>query len=187
MTGGTPGKLVSSVALALLVAFSAPATASTIHYDAVNQPDSGGGDLWQYQYSLSGFVFNSGEGFSIYFDPARYQSLTPVSSPTGWTVGTTDPSMPLFGTYTATATSSGAPLGNFVLDFVWLGAPDETPGSQPFSVSGGGYGFTIGGGEDEGDDGLGGNRLAQIPEPATLLLFAAGITMAAVRRQRRRA
>lgn len=169
----------------LAISSSAMAAPFTIQYLATDLSDVvGGEDLWRYSYSGSGFSFQANQGFSVYFDDARYLSLqSPVPAPNAdWDVLTYQPDNVLNspGVYDAFALANNASLTDlFVVDFVWLGLPGTQPGSQPFDVY-----------EDDGSGQLsflesGVTTPAAVPEPSTLLMVAIGAVGLAVRVRRR--
>ena len=61
----------------------------TVQYEATDLADTTPGqDLWQYTYSVSGFSFQTNQGFSVFFDDQLYRNLQnprPNSSP-DWSV-----------------------------------------------------------------------------------------------------
>jgi hypothetical protein len=122
--------------------FAPPALAGSIiaRFDAVDLPDlTPAEDLWQYTYAISGRTFEVDQGFSIYFDPARYGLiLDPPGVNADWDVIAVqpDPALPADGFYDALALASGASLDDpFVVAFVWLGGAGAVPGSQPLTVN----------------------------------------------------
>jgi len=171
----------------LACALTGTASATTIVYTATDLTDiNQGEDLWRYDYVVSGFGFDADYGFTIFFAPDRYASLSNPLPDTDDTAGTsTDPdwdiwlaqpdlNLPEDGWFDALALQ--AP-GAFALgvDFVWTGR--GAPGSQPFDVYSLANGFEI--------IESGRTRSQQIPEPATLLLTALGLGVSARRLRRR--
>src|SRR5262245_29649328 len=116
---------------------ASPAGATRIFYEAVDLPDSSGGDLWRYRWFVTDFAFAADQGFSIEFELGRYASLQapPLAPSLDWDVLALEPdsSVPAAGLYDALALVDSPSLAQaFELDFVWLGA--GAPGSQPFVV-----------------------------------------------------
>ena len=160
--------------------------ASSIHYQATDLPDApGGGDLWQYEYFVSGRVFDVDEGFAVFFAPSLYSALaTGPSSPAGWDAIVQQP-VPVLasnGYYDALALTANPSLaGPFLVSFTWLGT--GTPGAQPFEV------YRLDGlvpvpfelGTTSAQD-----TATPVPEPSTLLLVSTGAVAARSLRRRRK-
>ena len=54
-----------------------PAEAIAIEYNVIDLADmTVGDDLWQYEYSVSGFDFLTDQGFSVYFSPFLFSDLS---------------------------------------------------------------------------------------------------------------
>lgn len=89
-----------------------------------------------YRYFVSGFSFEAGEGFTIWFDPARFTLLEPPAPPNPqWDVRVLQPdlALPDRGAFDALALVTGASISApFTVAFVSLAG---TPGSQPFDVN----------------------------------------------------
>jgi hypothetical protein len=181
-------KGIARFGLALALVFTAStARAAEISYTTT---DLGGGQ-WQYDYTVSDNTFNAFEGFSLFFDPALYTSLSDESTANAsWRLSVLqpDPGLPDAGILDAIALADGAPIvDTFSIRFIFLGA--GTPGSQPFEL-------TLWEQFDPNDqsadpafiDTLGSGRTTRqsVPEPAVLLLLAGGLA-AAARRMRRKA
>lgn len=67
--------LAAWLALALAVS-SSPARGATISYQAADLTDTTvGQDLWRYSFAIDGFVFQTGQGFSVFFDSQLYRNL----------------------------------------------------------------------------------------------------------------
>ena len=116
----------------------APVHALTLHYQAVDLPDSiAGSDLWRYDYQLSGSV-GSLESVNVLYSPTSYSGLDLKSAfdSNRWSslVIDPDPALPADGILSLTAvTAQGASeQTDFALDFIWLG--NGTPGAQPFEL-----------------------------------------------------
>jgi len=165
------------------------AQAATIEFEAIDLADVvPGDDLWRYRYLLSGFVFNTNEGFTIFASPTLYRSLaTPGAPNADWdTPAVAQPSPPppvgldSDGFLDELALVNNASLADaFILDFVWLGGP-AFPGVQDYET------YTLNGGFRV--TGVGQTQpLRQAPEPGTVALLAFGGTLIAIRRRRARA
>jgi PEP-CTERM motif len=152
---------------ALLTLPSGNANATSIIYEAVDLADTTSGeDLWQYDYSVSDYTFNTNYSFTIYFDYNLYGNLEdpPTSPNSDWNVDTWHPStsLPDDGGYDAWALVNGASLADsFQVDFIWLGSGN--PGSQPFEVY------------DNTWNVIESGNTAPIPEPGTILLVGSGL------------
>ncbi len=116
-----------AILLGLIPGLTPGAQAATIAFTATNLSDTTPGeDLWQYDYLVSDFVPNSGQGFSIFFDLSLYaflQSPLPQLN-SGWDVITvqSDPLLQSDGFLDALALQAVPSLANpFTLTFVWLG------------------------------------------------------------------
>ena len=158
--------VICSFALLTLPAGNAYAT--SIIYEAVDLADTTPGeDLWQYNYSVSDYTFNTDYGFTIYFDYTFYGDLEDLpTSPNifDWDVLTwaPDTSLPDDGGYDALALVDGASLADlFQVDFIWLGPGN--PGSQPLEVY------------DDNWSVIESGNTAPIPEPGTILLVGSGL------------
>ena len=122
---------------ALLIFGSRPAAqAITITYTATDLADVVvGEDLWQSSYTLSGFVFQANQGFTIYSAYNLYKNLSAASVHPDWDLLVIQPDtgIPADGFYDNLALVNGASLSApFILDFVWLGL--GTPGAQAFQI-----------------------------------------------------
>jgi len=152
---------------ALLTLPAGNANATSIIYETVDLADTTSGeDLWQYDYSVSDYTFNTNYGFTIYFDYTLYGDLKdpPTSPNSDWTVLTWDPDifLPDDGAYDAQASVNGASLADsFQVDFIWLGSGN--PGSQSFEVY------------DNNWDVKESGNTAPVPEPGTILLVGSGL------------
>lgn len=163
------GRLAMSVLATLCLA--GPAQAFTILYE-VNDL---GGDRWEYQYLVSGGVFEPDQGFSVYFDPGLYHDLEvgPASGDWDVLVVQPDPGLPSDGFYDALALVPAASLAEpFVVRLLWLGSPVQGPGAQPFTINQ----FETDGSLTILASGLTQPTTKPIPEPATWLLFGAGVS-----------
>lgn len=155
---------------ALLLVSPAPARATTIFFDAASL----GGDLWRYDYFLSGGSFDGlQEGFRVFFDVGLYTALEdPPQSVPDWDLLIFQPDVVLdsAGKYDALAlTNDPAFVGPFSVRFTWLGPFGTEPGSQPFDIYrlDSGTPVPIETGRTRPLD-------SAVPEPSTLLLLAVG-------------
>lgn len=131
---------VSTIGIFLLASVSA-AQATVIQYAAINLPNATGGeDLWQYRYKVSGFNFPANFGFDVFFDLSQgFQAndiqSNPVSPNAEWKVAVLvpDPILSANGAYDAQALVENASLaGIFTLNFIWRG--EGIPSTQRFEV-----------------------------------------------------
>lgn len=177
------GAVALFLAVVLLTAWCVPraAQAITILFEATDlaQPGPGGGDLWQYTYHVSDFPTPAAnKAFEILFDLALYSDLQdPPPAVPDWDilVFQPDPNIPDPGRYAALALSDGASLAApFTIEFVWLGAPGTTPGTQPFELNAydadGNFVMTL-----ASDLRTAPAQTAPVPEPASLVLLAVGL------------
>ena len=124
-----------------------------------------GQDLWQYQYVLSGFTFQTGQGFSVFFDPLLYTDLQnpqPSLSPL-WSVLAVQPDVILNqpGFFDSQALVNSPSLTDiFRVDFVWLG--QGAPGLQTFNTYAANF-STLSSGS------------TVVPEPHALALLSLGV------------
>lgn len=159
-----------------------PAQAGIIEYEATDLADAVvGQDLWQYRYFLSGFIFNTDQGFTIYASSLYQQLSTPGAPNADWEdpplVVQPDPVLASDGFLDGLALVNGASLADaFVLNFLWLGGPAQ-PGSQPYELyelNSQGQLTVVGRGQTQ--------ARGSVPEPAALFLLAMGLTRVAMRR-----
>ena len=118
----------------LVIALAAAATlsAGTIQYQV--SPVSG--NVYQFDYQLSGFTFQPHEELDIRFDPTLYGTLSNGIAPVGFSVILLQTNNPPgeFGDYTATAQiNNPSTTGLFEVQAVYLGP--GTPGGQPFFLN----------------------------------------------------
>ncbi len=121
----------------LLSLFSSLTFATNIRYEAIDLPNTGTGDLWQYHYQVSDRVFQADDGYSILFAKNLYDTLQdlPPAPNSDWDVLSLqpDPLLPDPGRYDALALVNAASLADmFTINFNWLGLGQ--PGSQPFEI-----------------------------------------------------
>lgn len=107
-----------------------------VYFQTEDLPDEVlGQDLWEYTYQLNGFGFQSGEGFSVYFDHLLYANLhgaEPALSSL-WDILVVQPDVFLAqpGLFDALALVNGPSMSvPFKVRFIWLGP--SSPGAQPF-------------------------------------------------------
>jgi hypothetical protein len=122
---------IALVLLALLGAGSAQAV--EVSYTVQNLS----GNRWLYAYRLDEFPYAAGYGFSVYFDPELYASLSTALPGPGsdWdpVVVQPDPGLSSDGLYDAEALfDDSTPDAVFRVSFDWLGG--GTPGAQSFVV-----------------------------------------------------
>jgi hypothetical protein len=178
---------VISVTSALLLGPSKPATAATIQYQATDLPDLVvGEDLWQYEYSPSGLVFQVDQGFAVFFDYTLYDDLQLVAPlPPDWDpiVANPIPALTSNGFYDALALVNAPSLaGPFRVSFTWLGAPGTAPGSQPFEI----YELDAQGAPVPFESGQTiAPSATEVPEPSTMFLVMTGVAVARGLRKRR--
>jgi hypothetical protein len=127
--------------LSFVLLFGQPrvATAASILFSATNLPDvPGGGDLWEYEYSLDDLStpLLSDQGFAVFFDYTLYDMLHAPTAPAGWSplVANPIPATQSDGFYDALALVNAPPNGPFQVRFTWKGAAGSEPGSQPFEI-----------------------------------------------------
>jgi hypothetical protein len=168
----------------LAVSFGHPASANAtaiIEFTTIDLSDPfPGEDLWQYEYTVSGFTFNVDQGFSVYFDPNLYSDLVAGTAPPDWDILIIQPDPVLGddGSYGALATVDLASLANpFVVTFQWLGGASG-PRQQPFTIEE----FDQSGAYIELESGV---TRSAVPEPATLLLLTPALAYAMRRRRSR--
>lgn len=141
--------------------------AISIVYKAVDLTDvNPNEDLWQYTYWVKDYTFDTGYGFTIYFDYQLYSNLEdpPPAVNSDWDpiVWQPDLSLPDDGAYDALALVDNASLTDpFVISFVWLGS--GSPGAQHFEVYDPSFNIVASG------------QTAPVPESATLLLISTGL------------
>ena len=139
-----------------------------IQFQAIDLADTTvGQDLWQFQYSLGGFDFQAGQGFSIFFDPQLYTNLqNPQPDPSSiWSCIVVQPDVILQqpGFFDSQALVNSPSLADiFQVDCVWLG--QGTPGPQFFSIYDVNF-STI----------SGGSTVTGVPEPQVLSFLSLSI------------
>ena len=157
--------VVSLVVLTALVFFSTKAIATIISYEASYIS----GTTWEYSYTVSDHVFNTGDNFEIVYELGSYENITDISHGSDWNVTTLDPvNIPGWfsfnGIYNGTASANNSSLIDpFVVQFDWLGTQD--PSTQTFNVylAGSWIPDETGTTKPVGD--------TSIPEPSTILLI----------------
>jgi len=143
------------------------ADALAIQYQALNLADvTPGKDLWRYSYQVTGYNFQAGEGFDIYFLQSQYRNLSnpqPDNGPNWYVASSVGPGVGAPLIYDAITIVPDSTAGVFfTVDFEWLGS--GTPGSQPFEA----FRPAAAGGIENFDGGL-----TQVPEAGPSLLMAA--------------
>jgi len=153
-------------------------SAQTLFFQATDQADTTPGqDLWRYSFSITGFNFQAGQGFSVFFDPLSIPSLQALPPSVGpdWSILSIQPDSILRqpGYYDALALRSNPSLaGPFTVDFVWQGA--GTPGAQPFTIYDTDFSTLVAG------------QAVLVPEPGISLLAGLGLGALFLRRKRNR-
>lgn len=170
-----------STLVAAVCLVAAPASALTITYEAIDQPDLvAGEDLWEIRYRASEFPYGANHGFSIGFDVELFADLEdPPPVGADWDVIAIQPDVFLVsdGLYDALALTDTPSLpGYFGLTFVWRGTAGTSPGSQPFSVNEFSPGGALIGVRETG-------VTVPVPEPATGALLLGGLCALAMRRR----
>jgi len=144
-----------------------------------------GGSNFRYTYDFTSLSLLANQEVDVRFAPALYSTLTNGVAGSGFSLAVFQPNNPpgAFGDYAALALINNPPLtGPFRVDFTFLGS--GTPGFQPFVINqydaAGNFLRVV-------DSGNTFSPSAPIPEPATWLLGAAGLILAAksVRRRTR--
>ena len=166
----TKGTRQAILTVGLLFALTGTAWAApfSIAFEAHNLADlTAGEDLWQYEYFVGGGTFQADQGFSVYFSPDLYGSLSdPQTTNTDWDLIAIppDPVLGSDGFIDALAFADGASLANgFTVSFVWLGA-QATPGIQAVTINQ----FDASGNLEILERG----QTVPTPEPSTLALLA---------------
>ena len=161
----------------------APVHALTLHYQAVDLPDTiAGSDLWRYDYQLGGSV-GSFESVNLLYSPMSYSDLDLKSAldSSRWSslVIPPAPAGPADGilSLTAVAPQGASEQTNFALEFIWLGS--GTPGAQPFELLDDSFNVIASGSTVP----LG---TPAIPEPGSLPLLAGALGWLAWQGRRRR-
>jgi hypothetical protein len=113
----------------LIVSVAGALSAGTIQFQVTPL----GGNLFQYNYSLSGITFQANEELDIRFDPTLYSNLSNGVAPPGFSVSLFQPNNPpgAFGDYNALAVvNNPSAAGPFSVRVMFSG--QGQPGSQPF-------------------------------------------------------
>lgn len=180
-------KIIRLLIACSFLSISMPSSANPIFFEVTNI--SGGGNTWQYDYTLGNETASFIDSFTVFFGLGLYENLAVVSSPGDWDsfVAQPDPGLPddgFFDTFDLTfmGINPGDTLGGFAVSFDFLG--NGTPGSQPFDVNPFGpgpfsSGFTQMAPVDPDPDPM------DVPEPGTLALFGLGLLAVVVSRRRR--
>ena len=145
--------------------------AGTIEY----QVNPVSGNLYQYNYFLSGYTFDANEQLDVRFDPTLYGALSNGVAPSGFSVTLLQTNNPPgdYGDYTALAQiNNPSTSGTFSVQFVYLGT--GAPGSQPFFLnqynSDGFYQSTIDAGFTTSE-----TTSSVAPEPSTFTLISVAL------------
>lgn len=168
-----------------VAAWSTPAEAAMITFEAVDLADSTQGeDLWRFDYVVTGFSFSAGEGFDIFFDETLFASLSNPTAPNAdWdpfilqqpSPGTLEPFN--VGIFDAFALTDNPALdGVFSVEFVFLGS--GAPGAQPFEIFNDVFEVV--------ESGFTKPATAPIPEPSTTSLVLLGLVGLGLARRRGR-
>jgi len=167
----------------LLVGLGAGSTsAGTIQFQVTPL----GGDLYQYNYVVSGITFQANEELDIRFDPSLYGTLSNGLAPSGFDLALLQPNNPpgVFGDYSALAEiANPSTAGPFSVEVVFFG-PGQ-PGTQPFFVKqydqNGFFVSTIGAGfATQMPD------TSPMPEPSSLILVSTTLLLGGLWMVRRR-
>lgn len=127
-----------SCALGIALSYSSAHAQPAISIEASDLADTTPGqDLWQYSFALSGFNFQMGQGFSVFFDPLSIPALQAMRTGVGpdWSILSIQPDLILRqpGYYDALALQNDPALSSpFTVEFIWQG--QGTPGAQPFTI-----------------------------------------------------
>jgi len=163
-------KIITTLALVLF--FTGTAQATIISYEATNLADTTvGEDLWQYSYTVSDYSFNEFFGFQVFFDYGDFDNITPVSASAEWDAISWNPDLimgiPDDGVYDAMALVDNASLATpFTVNFTWLGS--GIPETQYFEIYDDNFAVIESGQTEQ-------KASSPVPEPATILLFGAGL------------
>ena len=169
--------VVSLVVLTALVFFSTKAIATIISYEASYIS----GTTWEYSYTVSDHVFNTGDSFEIVYELGAYENITDISHGSDWNVTTLDPvNIPGWfsfnGIYNGTASTDNPSLIDpFVVQFDWLGTGD--PSTQPFNV------FAAGNWMMPIETGITESSSSSIPEPSTIFLIGSLLGFITIKRK----
>ncbi len=146
----------------------------TLRYDLIDLVDTTPGqDLWEYSYFLSGFTFQTNEGFSIFFDYQTYANLTnarPSLNPS-WNMLAVQPDVALRadGFLDGLAlVNSPSYMGPFRVTVTWKG--QGTPGTQSFYTYNSNFTPTFTG------------QTTSVPEARSILLMGLGFLFLVGRR-----
>ena len=147
-----------------------------IEYSATDLPDVNPGEnLYRYDYTLDGYPYAAGSGFSISFPYYQYASmrLDPPDVGVDWQIQLVQPEFLKSGLYGAIAlVANPTPLDGFSIEFAWIG--DGAPGSQSFLIT------SPPAGSFSGYLGMG--QTTPVPEPTTAGMLALGLLGLALRR-----
>jgi hypothetical protein len=168
---------IVSLGVALMFAWTVQAT--VISYDVLNI----GASTWQYNYTVTNDTLSSSiEEITIYSPLGLYSNLLSVGQPIDWNsiVAEPDPNLPADGFFDSATVAAGIPpgstLGQFSVQFSWLGA--GSPSAQSFDIVDPTTFSTL-------DSGITQSSATPVPEPGSLSLAIMGIAaMAMVYRQR---
>lgn len=116
-----------------LVSFLIRVKAITITFDTFSKSEG----IWEYSYIVSDYIFNTGYGFTLYFDYGLYENIIPIAQGDDWEVFSWDPQIIMgfkeLGVYETSAMIDHASLEDpFTVKFNWLGM--GKPGFQFFEV-----------------------------------------------------
>lgn len=167
-----PSSILRVVWCLAAVSLTAPAA---IVFEVHDLPDtSGGGDRWEYRYTLSNVEVEAGQGFSIFFDRSRYRDLEVgiLDSHADWSLISIQPDHALLsaGFFDGQALVDGPSVGPFSVAFEWNGS--ELPGPQPFTFY------------DSDFSELSSGQTRVVPEPETSLVLLLACSLWSLRRHR---
>lgn len=148
-----------------------------------------GGNIYSYNYLVSGISFQPNEQLDIRFDPSAYGALSNGVAPAGFSVTLLNPNNPPGdpGDYSALAVINNPSVaGSFSVQFAYLGT--GLPAAQPFFLnqynSDGFFQDTISAGYTTAAVSQADN--SPVPEPSTVTLMGFAIVLGGFRRLSRR-
>lgn len=167
-----PSSLARSLFCLLVLSGAAPAA---IIYQASDLADeAGGGDRWEYHYTLSKVDLEAGQGFSIFFDRSVYRDLEVgiLDHNADWSLISIQPDHALVsaGFFDGQALVDDPFAGPLSVSFEWHG--EGSPGSQPFLIY------------DTDFSELSSGQTRVVPEPDFTVFLFASLGLCCLRRVR---